>query len=154
MAGCFQNGICFQALYIDPKEPYAVHWPFKKGHLNLHDGPGGSLTAVCADLEVLWAHAIQTILDIPLRDLGVSIRKDVESQYAMLLSHCEPYMKQKRMQSCIGGSLYYCSLLCPAWTKVIIQTEDCGTCTFIVLSLACLGDGTSLTTIVMQLKHC
>ncbi|KAL9956854.1 hypothetical protein ACROYT_G038400 [Oculina patagonica] len=58
------------ALYIHPNEPYSLHWPMKGGHLNLHDGPGGSLTAVCADLETLWAYAIQTCLTIPLRDLG------------------------------------------------------------------------------------
>lgn len=46
----------------------------KGGHLNLHSGPGGSLTAVCADLETLWAYAIQTALTIPLRDLGVGIK--------------------------------------------------------------------------------
>lgn len=60
-----------QALYIHPDEPYSLHWPMRGGHLNLHDGPGGSLTAVCADLETLWAYAIQTHLAIPLRDLGV-----------------------------------------------------------------------------------
>lgn len=58
------------ALYIHPDEPYSLHWPMKGGHLNLHSGPGGSLTAVCADLEALWAYAIQTCLTIPLRDLG------------------------------------------------------------------------------------
>ena len=46
----------------------------KGGHLNLHSGPGGSLTAVCADLETLWAYAIQTALTIPLRDLGVGMK--------------------------------------------------------------------------------
>ena len=60
-----------QALYIHPDEPYSLHWPMRGGHLNLHDGPGGTLTAVCADLETLWAYAIQTHLAIPLRDLGV-----------------------------------------------------------------------------------
>jgi len=45
----------------------------KGGHLNLHDGPGGSLTAVCADLETWWAYAIQTCLTIPRRDLGVGM---------------------------------------------------------------------------------
>ena len=42
------------------------------GHLNLHDGPSGSLTSIAANLETLWGYAIQSILDIPLRDLGVS----------------------------------------------------------------------------------
>lgn len=58
------------ALYIHPDDSYTLHWPMKAGRLNLHSGPGGSLTAVCADLETLWAYAIQTHLTIPLRDLG------------------------------------------------------------------------------------
>lgn len=40
--------------------------------MNLHPGPGGSLTAVLADLEVIWSHAIQKYLEIPLKDLKVS----------------------------------------------------------------------------------
>lgn len=43
----------------------------KRGCLNLHPGPNGSLTSVCAELEVIWAHAIQTCLDIPIRSLQV-----------------------------------------------------------------------------------
>lgn len=46
----------------------------KGGHLNLHSGPGGSLTAVSADLETLWAYTIQSALNIPLRDLGVGMK--------------------------------------------------------------------------------
>ena len=77
LCSCFGYNSCTifflstQALYIHPDEPYSLHWPMRGGHLNLHDGPGGSLTAVCADLETLWAYAIQTHLAIPLRDLGV-----------------------------------------------------------------------------------
>ncbi|XP_031567507.1 actin-related protein 8-like [Actinia tenebrosa] len=58
-----------QALYIDPREPYNLRWPMKFGCLNLHGGPGGSLTAICEDLERIWANAIETMLKIPLTDL-------------------------------------------------------------------------------------
>lgn len=37
----------------------------------MHSGPGGSLTAVLADLETIWGHIIQKQLDIPLKDLKV-----------------------------------------------------------------------------------
>lgn len=37
----------------------------------MHAGPGGSLTAVLADLETIWSHVIQKQLDIPLKDLKV-----------------------------------------------------------------------------------
>ena len=40
----------------------------RKGQLNLHDGPCGSLKSVLSDLEMLWALAIQNVLDIPMKD--------------------------------------------------------------------------------------
>ncbi|KAM6256901.1 actin-related protein 8 isoform 3-T3 [Porphyrio hochstetteri] len=58
-----------EALYVNPLDSYNVHWPIRRGQLNLHTGPGGSLTAVLADLEVIWSHAIQKYLEIPLKDL-------------------------------------------------------------------------------------
>uniref|UniRef100_A0A8C3L8P8 Actin-related protein 8 n=1 Tax=Chrysolophus pictus TaxID=9089 RepID=A0A8C3L8P8_CHRPC len=58
-----------QALYVNPLDSYNIHWPIRRGQLNLHTGPGGSLTAVLADLEVIWSHAIQKYLEIPLKDL-------------------------------------------------------------------------------------
>ncbi|KAM3846294.1 actin-related protein 8 isoform 4-T4 [Vipera latastei] len=58
-----------EALYINPLDCYSVHWPIRRGQLNLHLGPGGSLTAVLADLEVIWSYAIQKYLEISLKDL-------------------------------------------------------------------------------------
>ncbi|XP_013912406.1 PREDICTED: actin-related protein 8 [Thamnophis sirtalis] len=58
-----------EALYVNPLDSYNVHWPIRRGQLNLHLGPGGSLTAVLADLEDIWSHAIQKYLEISLKDL-------------------------------------------------------------------------------------
>ncbi|OWK63548.1 actin-related protein 8 isoform X2 [Lonchura striata] len=58
-----------EALYVNPLDSYNIHWPIRRGQLNLHPGPGGSLTAVLADLEVIWSYAIQKYLEIPLKDL-------------------------------------------------------------------------------------
>ncbi|XP_003217795.1 actin-related protein 8 [Anolis carolinensis] len=58
-----------EALYVNPGDCYNIHWPIRRGQLNLHSGPGGSLTAVLADLEVIWSHTIQKYLEIPLKDL-------------------------------------------------------------------------------------
>ncbi|NXW96826.1 ARP8 protein, partial [Larus smithsonianus] len=58
-----------EALYVNPLDSYNIHWPIRRGQLNLHTGPGGSLTAVLADLEVIWSQAIQKYLEIPLKDL-------------------------------------------------------------------------------------
>lgn len=60
-----------QALYVNPSDCYDIHWPIVRGQLNVHSGPGGSLTAVLADLETIWGHVIQKQLDIPLKDLKV-----------------------------------------------------------------------------------
>lgn len=60
-----------QALYVNPSDCYNIHWPIVRGQLNVHSGPGGSLTAVLADLETIWSNVIQKHLDIPLKDLKV-----------------------------------------------------------------------------------
>lgn len=60
-----------QALYVNPSDCYNIHWPVVRGQLNVHAGPGGSLTAVLADLETIWSHIIQKQLEIPLKDLKV-----------------------------------------------------------------------------------
>lgn len=44
----------------------------RRGRLNIHDGPGGSLTAVLADLETIWGHVLQEHLEIPIKDLKVN----------------------------------------------------------------------------------
>ena len=62
-----------KALQISGDEPYITHWPTKRGSLNLHPGPGGSLMSICADLEAIWGFAIQQCLDIPLQSLQVYI---------------------------------------------------------------------------------
>lgn len=67
----------FQALYVNPLDSYNIHWPIRRGQLNLHPGPGGSLTAVLADLEVIWSYAIQKYLEIPLKDLKVSCEQHI-----------------------------------------------------------------------------
>ncbi|XP_061526928.1 actin-related protein 8 isoform X1 [Phycodurus eques] len=58
-----------EALYVKPTDCYNIHWPIVRGQLNVHAGPGGSLTAVLADLETIWSHVIQKNLEIPLKDL-------------------------------------------------------------------------------------
>ena len=63
-----------QAFYLGPNEPYDLRWPIRRGKLNLHSGPGGSLTSVLQDLCDLWSTAIQKYLDIPIKDLKVSER--------------------------------------------------------------------------------
>ncbi|XP_053326025.1 actin-related protein 8 [Spea bombifrons] len=58
-----------EALYVNPADCYNIHYPIRRGQLNLHSRPGGSLTAVLTDLETIWSHVIQKVLEIQLKDL-------------------------------------------------------------------------------------
>lgn len=61
----------FQVLYQNPGQDFNIHFPYQRGDLYVHSGPGGSLTAVLANLETIWTWAIRHRLEIPLRDLRV-----------------------------------------------------------------------------------
>lgn len=52
---------------LDPNGEFNVHFPVRRGDFNLHDGIGGSMTAILADLQEIWEYALKTYLKIPLR---------------------------------------------------------------------------------------
>ncbi|KAG8177688.1 hypothetical protein JTE90_020252 [Oedothorax gibbosus] len=56
-------------LHLNPKENYNIHWPIRRGQLNIHPSVGGSLTSVLSDLETIWKAAFQKYLDINPKDL-------------------------------------------------------------------------------------
>ncbi|KAL5014598.1 hypothetical protein ScPMuIL_008868 [Solemya velum] len=58
-----------EALYIHNTEKFVLHWPIRRGRLNLHKGPGGTLSSILSDLEAIWSTALQARLEIPLKDL-------------------------------------------------------------------------------------
>lgn len=88
---------------MNPLDSYNIHWPIRRGQLNLHAGPGGSLTAVLADLEVIWSHAIQKYLEIPLKDLKVSCEQHIYVVWAVPTS-LSVFVKEKQL-AVIGGLL-------------------------------------------------
>lgn len=57
---------------MKPGENFNVHWPIRRGQLNLHPGVGGSLSSVLSDLETIWSTALQKFLDISPKDIAVS----------------------------------------------------------------------------------
>lgn len=59
-----------QVLNLQPSAPYHCRWPIRHGQLNLHGGVGGSPTSIAEDLTALWGRAIETVLDIPVKDLN------------------------------------------------------------------------------------
>ncbi|XP_043280182.1 actin-related protein 8 [Venturia canescens] len=56
-------------LHLNPQEDFNVHFPYRRGELNVHSGPGGSLRAVLADLKAIWEYVLTARLNIPLKDL-------------------------------------------------------------------------------------
>ena len=59
-----------QVLTLHSSAPYNVRWPYALGQLNINDGVGGSSTSVAEDIETLWGHAIETYLNIPIKDFS------------------------------------------------------------------------------------
>ena len=55
-------------LDLHPDAPYNIHFPFKRGDINVHDDVGGSKTAILANLEAIWTYAVENHLGIPRRD--------------------------------------------------------------------------------------
>jgi actin-related protein 8 len=54
-------------LSLDPSDNYNIHFPMKRGELNLHSGVGGSITSVINDLQEIWEYVLQNHLQVDLR---------------------------------------------------------------------------------------
>lgn len=54
---------------LDPKSDFNIHFPWRRGDLNLHGNVGGSLTAVLADLQQIWESVLHCLMGISSEDL-------------------------------------------------------------------------------------
>lgn len=52
-------------LKLDPSLDFNVHFPYRRGDFNVHGGPGGSVSAIIADLEAIWGHLLTVKLGLP-----------------------------------------------------------------------------------------
>lgn len=57
-------------LNLNPADNYNIHFPYRRGELNVHQGPGGSLKAVLADLKTIWEFVLVKKMSINLKDLN------------------------------------------------------------------------------------
>lgn len=88
--------IGYEALYIPSPNRYRLSWPMRRGHLNTHPGPCGTLTSILADIEVIWSHVLQDHMEIPLKDLkhyravllipDIYVQKHVKAMVDLLLN--------------------------------------------------------------------
>lgn len=56
-------------LSLNPDDNFNIHFLYRRGELNIHSGPGGSLRSVMANLKTIWEYVLTEKMDIPLRDL-------------------------------------------------------------------------------------
>lgn len=54
-------------IHLDPNREFNVHFPLRRGELNLHAGVGGSLTAIMSDLQDIWQYVLNVHLGINLK---------------------------------------------------------------------------------------
>lgn len=57
-------------LSLDPKDPWNIHFPWRRGDFNLHSNVGGSMTAVISDLQQIWLSVLQCIMGISAKELS------------------------------------------------------------------------------------
>jgi len=72
---------------VNPSESFSLHWPVRRGSLNIHTGPGGSLSAVLQDLEDIWTSVLATQLNIPSADIKVCLRNVGETRVGCEMCH-------------------------------------------------------------------
>lgn len=59
-----------EILELDPElSEFNVHFPIRRGELNLHKNVGGGLMSVLIDLQAIWEHVLKYRLHIKLNDL-------------------------------------------------------------------------------------
>lgn len=56
-------------IHLNPNGEFNVHFPVRRGELNLHVGVGGSLTAIMSDLQEIWQYVLKVHLGINLKYL-------------------------------------------------------------------------------------
>lgn len=56
-------------LWLNPYGEFNLHFPIKRGELNLHKHVGGSMPGVMADLQDIWEHVLTQRLRIDLKQL-------------------------------------------------------------------------------------
>jgi len=61
-------------LKLNPEANFNIHFPWRRGQLNLHRGIGGSLSSVMTDLGDIWSWGVSEKLGISLNDLRVSLQ--------------------------------------------------------------------------------
>ncbi|XP_073829514.1 actin-related protein 8 [Musca autumnalis] len=128
-------------LNVDEACDYNIHFPMKRGDLNLHNNIGGSLTSVMSDLESIWSYVIEERMSIARRTLGqygavlvisdVYNRSVLREMVTLLLQHLgfrACFLVQDHVAATFGAGLGYACV-------VDVGDQKC--------SISCVEDGIS-----------
>ncbi|NP_001080725.1 ARP8 actin related protein 8 homolog S homeolog [Xenopus laevis] len=130
-----------EALYVNPADCYNLHSPIQRGQLNIHSGPGGSLTAVLTDLETIWSHVLQKMLEIQLKDLKyyrcILLIPDIYNR-----QHVKEMVNMLLMKMGFSGVIVHQESVCAAYgsglsSACVVDIGDQKT------SVCCVEDGIS-----------
>jgi actin-related protein 8 len=56
-------------LRLNPNSEFNIHFPIRKGELNIHNNVGGSMNATLSHIREIWEFAIKNYLDVSLKEL-------------------------------------------------------------------------------------
>uniref|UniRef100_A0A1I8PHQ0 Uncharacterized protein n=2 Tax=Stomoxys calcitrans TaxID=35570 RepID=A0A1I8PHQ0_STOCA len=91
---------------------YNIHFPMKRGELNLHANVGGSFSSVLSDLESIWAYAIENRMAISRKSLeqygAVLVINDVYNR-SVLKEMVTLLLQRLRFRACILVQDHVCS---------------------------------------------
>lgn len=128
-------------LRLDPREDFNVHFPYKRGDFNIHSSPGGSMTAVLADLETIWTYVLEINFQISRSDLkyykAVLVIPDVynrtylrELMYLLLckIGFGSCFLVQDHVAATFGSGLSYACVVDVGDQKTSVSCVEDGTC--------------------------
>ncbi|KAF2884364.1 hypothetical protein ILUMI_21813 [Ignelater luminosus] len=128
-------------LRIDPSEEFNVHFPYKRGDLNIHPGPGGSITAVLADLETIWTNVLQTYLSLDKKSFqyykAVLIIPDVYNRtylrelttlLLVKMGFASCFLVQDHVAATFGSGLSYACVVDVGDQKTSVSCVEDGLC--------------------------
>lgn len=128
-------------LRISPSENFNIHFPFRRGDLNIHTGPGGSMTAILADLETIWLYILENHFAIAKKDLklykAVLVVPDIYNRTylkeltTLLLSKMEfgsCFLVQDHVAATFGSGLSYACVVDVGDQKTSVSCVEDGIC--------------------------
>lgn len=128
-------------LRLDPNEDFNIHFPYKRGDFNIHAGPGGSMTAVLADLETIWTYVLENNFQINPKDLkyykAVLVVPDVynriylrELMYLLLckIGFGSCFLVQDHVAATFGSGLSYACVVDVGDQKTSVSCVEDGIC--------------------------